>query len=374
MTAHQVQLDTLLVITPLQDDVLALLRDLFPTVLYYATPPFVPYDPAHPIPTEEDYARADAVFGFAIPHNLKSFEQTPRLKLWQGLSAGYSHITDTDYFKSIPNSADVIFASASGIHVSTIGEHVLGTVLMLTHKLHYLAVTLWNDKRWVPHAELGLNFIRELNTLKVGIIGYGHIGRETARLFASCGSEILALTRSGKPTPESGFVIPHTGDPSGALPSSYYSTESRASTLGFFAQCDVVVNTLPDSAATRGFVGREELTAMKGDAIYVNIGRGTTTDQEALIEALEAKPKEGEEAGAAGTLRIGGASLDVTTPEPLPSSSPLYSLPNVVLTPHMSGLSRLYFHRCADVLKANAERVRAGKGALNAFRGRGEDD
>lgn len=135
---------------------------------------------------------------------------------------------------------------------------------------------------------------------------------------------------------------------------------------------------------------------MKASAIYVNIGRGTTTDQEALIEALKAMAGEGEDEHVTGTLRIGGASLEcvrlplsrsmdrrtdpprpsrsVTTPEPLPSSSELYTLPNVVLTPHMSGLSRLYFHRAADVLKQNAARVSAGRGGLNAFRGRGEDD
>ncbi|GAA5899574.1 hypothetical protein JCM8208_000595 [Rhodotorula glutinis] len=374
MTAHQVKLDTLLVITPLAPDVLDLLRSLFAEVIHHATPPFAPYDPAHPIPTADEYARADAIFAFTVPNNLESFDQTPRLKLWQGLSAGYSHLTDTKYFKSIPSESEVIFASASGIHVRTIGEHVLGTVLMLTHKLHYLAVAMHNDKRWVPHAELGNNFIRELSELTVGLAGYGHIARETARLFSSCGAKVVALNRSGKPAPETGFTIPHTGDPSGSIPDQYYSTESRSSTLDFFAACDIVVNTLPDSEATRGFVGREELKAMKGDAIYVNIGRGTTTDQEALVEALEAKAGDGEDEGATGTLRIGGASLDVTTPEPLPSSSPLYTLPNVVLTPHMSGLSKLYFNRCAEVLRQNAARVRAGRGALNAFRGKGEDD
>ena len=223
-------------------------------------------------------------------------------------------------------------------------------------------------------------------------------GRETARLFHSCGSKIYALTRNGQPTPESGYIIHGTGDPSGSLPEQYFATSSRSSTLSFFSACDVVVNTLPDSEHTRGFIGEAELEAMKGDAIYVNIGRGTTTNQEALVKALQAKPKDGEEEGATGTLRIGGASLEcvcppafdatsdrrakrtdpfprsVTTPEPQPSPHPLYTLPNVVLTPHMSGLSRLYGTRCGDLLEKNVQRLRQGKGALNAFRGRGEDD
>ena len=145
----------------------------------------------------------------------------------------------------------------------------------------------------------------------------GHLrfsGRETARLFHSCGSKIYALTRNGQPTPESGYIIHGTGDPSGGLPEQYFATSSRSSTLSFFSACDVVVNTLPDSEHTRGFIGEEELEAMKGDAIYVNIGRGTTTNQEALVKALQAKPKDGEEEGATGTLRIGGASLECVYP------------------------------------------------------------
>ncbi|BGP02979.1 D-isomer specific 2-hydroxyacid dehydrogenase [Rhodotorula toruloides] len=374
MTAHKVELKTVLVYGPLAAPLLDDFRSTFDEVLYYPITPFAPRDESESLPTDDDYARADVLFGFQIPFNLKDWKQTPRLKLFQGCSAGYGHVTDTEYFKSIPEDADVIFASASGIHVSTIGEHVLGTVLMLTHKLAYLNVALHNEQRWVPHKELGGQFIRDLNTLKVGIMGYGHIGRETARLFHSCGSTIYALTRGGTPTPESGYIIKGTGDPTGSLPEQYFSTSSRSSTLSFFSTCDVVVNTLPDSPATRGFVGKEELKAMKGDAIYVNIGRGTTTDQDALVEALQAKKGEDEEESATGTLRIGGASLDVTTPEPLPSPHPLYTLPNVVLTPHMSGLSQLYMNRCVDVLKVNTERLRKGQGALNAFRGRGEDD
>jgi lactate dehydrogenase-like 2-hydroxyacid dehydrogenase len=139
-------------------------------------------------------------------------------------------------------------------------------------------------------------------------------GRETARLFKACGSTVVALNRTGKPAPEKGYILPGCGDPDGSIPSEWYSTQSHSSTLEFFSTCDVVVNTLPSSDATRGFVGREELRAMKGDAIYVNIGRGDTTDQEALIEALQARAGEGEEKGASGTLRIGAAALECVLP------------------------------------------------------------
>lgn len=325
-------------------------------------------------PTSQDLHDAQVIFGLLIPKELKRLDQVPNLKLYQAVSAGYSHITSTDFFKRLPESSPLMFANASGIHVSTIGEHCLATVLMLYHKLHTLAVMLHNEKRWVKTEEIGGNFIRELTTLKIGIISYGHIGRETARLFRSCGSEIIALNRTGAPSPETGYILPGTGDPSGSIPTRYYSTSDRESTLSFFSDADVIINTLPDSEHTKKFVGREELTAMKGDGVYVNIGRGTTTDQDALVEALKGEKGEHEENDATGTLRIGGASLDVTDPEPLPDRHPLYSLPNVVLTPHMSGSSKLYFERAADLLRINVDRIRNGQGVLNSFRGRGEED
>ncbi|GAA5992146.1 hypothetical protein JCM10908_001787 [Rhodotorula pacifica] len=373
MTADKLHFSTALVYGGLPE-VVDPLRSVFDEVIFYGVQHVGPDIEDQPQPTDEELARADVFLGFHMPPKVKDWKQTPRLKLFQGCLAGYAHITDSDYYKSIPTDADVIFASASGIHVSTIGEHVLGTVLMLTHKLNYLNYTLHAEQRWVPRKEIGGLFIRDLPTLSVGIIGYGHIGRETARLFHSCGSKIYALTRNGLPTPESGYIIHGTGDPSGSLPEQYFATSSRCSTLSFLSVCDIVVNTLPDNEHTRGFIGEEELKAMKGDAIYVNIGRGTTTDQEALVKALQAKKGDGEDEGATGTLRIGGASLDVTTPEPLPSPHPLYTLPNVVLTPHMAALSRLYGTRCADLLQTNVQRLKQGKGALNAFRGRGEDE
>ncbi|GAA6010468.1 hypothetical protein JCM10207_001319 [Rhodosporidiobolus poonsookiae] len=113
---------------------------------------------------------------------------------------------------------------------------------------------------------------------------------------------------------------PQDGRPVPCSPDKYFSTSDRQLTLDFFSACDVVVNTLPDSAATRGFVGEEEFKAMKGDGV-------------------------------------------VTDPEPLPTGHVLYMLPNVVLTPHMSGQSRIDHANTASVLAVNVERVYKGKSA-----------
>lgn len=135
-----------------------------------------------------------------------------------------------------------------------------------------------------------------------------------------------------------------------------------------------MVNTLPSSSGTIGFMGEEQFRAMKNDALFINIGRGDTVVTDALVRALSAPAIVGEAADMVGALRIGGASLDVTDPEPLSPHHVLFTLPNTIITPHMSGLSKTYFVRAVDLLLQNVERLRAGKGALNAVRGRGEND
>ncbi|GJN93187.1 hypothetical protein Rhopal_006234-T1 [Rhodotorula paludigena] len=366
--------DTALVLWPVTPiSVLDKLRDVFRTVSFFPVQgPAAAPDAAQP--SMDDYARADAIFAFSMPPELTHPDQTPRLKLFQCCSSGVSHLEGTDFFKAAQaERRDIAWANASGIQTTTIAEHVLGTVLMLTHKLAFLHLAAQNEQRWVPHAELGGNFIRELNTLVVGVIGYGNIGRETARLFRGCGATVVALTRHGVPQPATGYSLPSTGDPDGTVPSAYYSSTSREARHAFFGACDVVVNTLPESERTIGTMETDEFTAMKGDAIYVNVGRGTTTDQEALVRALTAQPQEGEERSATGTLRIGAASLDVVNPEPLPSSSPLYTLPNVILTPHMSALSAQYWSRAIGVLRTNVERLGRGEEGVNVFAGPGRE-
>lgn len=81
-------------------------------------------------PSPDDLEQADVIFGLTIPKNLKSIDQVPNLKLYQAVSAGFSHISSTDFFAGLPESEPLMFANASGIHVSTIGEHCLATVLM----------------------------------------------------------------------------------------------------------------------------------------------------------------------------------------------------------------------------------------------------
>lgn len=194
------------------------------------------------------------------------------------------------------------------------------------------------------------------------------------------GMRVTCATRTGHPTPINGYLLPHTGDPEGKIPSKWYTTTDHASSLReFYATADVVVNSLPSTDETRRFVGEEAFRAMRDDAVFVNIGRGDTVDQEIMIRALEAGLQSAsaddnrQPEGKQGNLCIAAASLDVTSPEPLPSDSKLWRLTNVLLTPHMSGGSELYWYRVTDLASINVKRVlEEGKGGLNAVRGKGE--
>lgn len=116
MTADKLHLSTVLVYGHLPE-VIDSLQSIFDQVIFYDVQQFASDIEDQPQPTDEELARADVFLGFHMPPRVKDWKQTPRLKLFQGCSAGYTHITDSDYYKSIPKDADVIFASASGIHV-----------------------------------------------------------------------------------------------------------------------------------------------------------------------------------------------------------------------------------------------------------------
>lgn len=130
-----------------------------------------------------------------------------------------------------------------------------------------------------------------------------------------------------------------------------YTPDQLHSLLG---QCDYVVLSVPLTRETEKMIGEAELRAMRANAYLVNIARGGVVDEQALIRAL----KEGW---------IAGAGLDVTEEEPLPADSPLYAMPNVILTPHISGASVYYDQRLAALFAENLRRYRAGEMLLNLY-------
>jgi phosphoglycerate dehydrogenase-like enzyme len=172
--------------------------------------------------------------------------------------------------------------------------------------------------------------------------------------------EVYAYTHSPKPTPESrvdtsGYRVPGTGDPEGTIPERWFS----GSVDEFLAQdLDVLVVAVPLREATRGLIGKSQFDILgRGTrkTFLSNIARGPIVDTHALVEALEK-----------GT--ISGAALDVTDPEPLPRGHPLWTAPNVFISPHIAWQSTNVFTRVLDILFANLERLEKGEPMLNPIK------
>ena len=177
---------------------------------------------------------------------------------------------------------------------------------------------------------------------RLGVLGYGAIGRQVARLASAQGYDVIAFTATPKKTPESrkdwGYIVPRTGDPDGSIPSAWYSGLDKASLHEFLAQdIDVLLVSVPLTPETTHLLAEKEFEILeKRNAFIVNVARGKVLQQDDLIKAL----KKYTESGGTGTAREGnnglrGAALDVTDPEPLPADSELWDLKNAVVTPHI---------------------------------------
>ncbi|KAF2972398.1 hypothetical protein GQX73_g1075 [Xylaria multiplex] len=192
------------------------------------------------------------------------------------------------------------------------------------------------------------------NGVAGGILGYGSIGRQVARVATAMGMEVYAYTNRPRPTPESrrdhSWHPPGLGDPEGTLPARWFSGTGTAEVNEFLSSgLDLLVVAVPLTPETRGMLGAAQFKLLAGKKTYVsNIGRGPTIVTEDLITALDE-----------GWIR--GVALDVTDPEPLPRDHPLWRKKNVIITPHVSGDSESYFDRLLAILDINLERLSEGK-------------
>ncbi|KAI5476091.1 2-hydroxyacid dehydrogenase [Pseudohyphozyma bogoriensis] len=338
------------------------------------------------LPPPEVYAEADAILAFVMPTNLTHISQTPRLKLWQVFGSGTNMVTQTEFWRSIPSEHPLVLSNIAGTHAVTIGEHVLMTSVrapaafleatpahtFLTQLMHFhkmwRCIEASRRGHWAGPTELDGLFIKEIRGLTVGIITYGNIAREISRLFNALGAKVIVCTRDGKAKPVTGFQVEGTGDPDASIPEQWFTTK-KEDLHKFLGVSDIVVDMMPSSPATNKFIGRAELEAMKDTALFVNCGRGDTVDTEALVEALSSKAPA---TGAPGTFAIGGASLDVTDPEPLPEGHVLFTMDNVIVTPHCSWASENIYQRVMDLLVENKSLVEQGKEALNSLRTAGK--
>ena len=275
--------------------------------------------------------------------NLPPLNSAPNLRWIQFHSAGVDHVADSDLWNS-----DIEITTASGIHAPNMGQYVMAQILAWANRtptwLTYQRRSEWPKNRW------DIFLPDELRGRTLGILGYGSIGREVARLAKAFGLTVLAIKRDARHIQDLGYIVPGTGDPDGAMVDRIYPS---AATYSMIRECDYVVVTLPSTEATHSMVDEELLKTMKPSAFLVNVGRGAVVDEAALVKAL----KNGW---------IAGAGLDVFETEPLPASSPLWALDNVILTPHISGFTASYDERAVRLFCTNLSRYLADEPLFNA--------
>ena len=276
---------------------------------------------------------------------LPSLEQAPNLK-WIQL-----HFAGNDRLMSEPilRQEGIITTTLSGAHTPQMGEYVLMMLLALGHKLPDMLVS--KEKADWPRDRFERFLPVELRGSTVGIVGYGSIGRAVARVLQPFDVTILASKWNAMQPQDSGYSQEGLSDPAGDLPRRIYPFQAIKSML---QECDFLVVAVPLTPETQGLIGGEELAALKPGAFLVDVSRGGVIDHIALIRALKDK-------------RIAGAALDVFPEEPLPKDSPLWKLPNVIISPHISGNSPFYDQRAIALFTENLRRYLAGEPLHNQF-------
>lgn len=299
--------------------------------------------PVHSLKEIPDNLWQEVEILYSFAGTFPSPEQVPLLRWVQLYSAGANRILDQPLFHT-----SVIFTTASGVHASNIAEYVLMVILDWFH--HFPLLQQWQQRgQWPPASERASLFMAdELRGKTIGIVGYGSIGRQVARLASAFGMRVLAM-QHGSDHRDRGFQFPGIGDLEGTIPERYYTPDQLHEML---SQSDVVVIAVPMTPQTRGMFDAAAFRAMRPTAFLVNIARGGIIDEGALIDALEEK-------------QIAGAALDVFQQEPLPSTSPLWHLPNVFISPHITGLTPQYNERVLMIFYENLRRYLAGEPLLN---------
>ncbi len=257
----------------------------------------------------------------------KSFDFDPgkakNLKWVHVFSAGVNTMPE-----SILNS-DVLVTNSSGVHPIPISEHVLALMLMFARQIVKTYRIQIEDKKWIrDYSRFG---VFELAGKTAAVVGLGRIGRRIAKLCKALDMKVLAIVRHPNRQEENVDGL--------------YGIEKLDDVL---QKSDFVINALPGTNNTKGLFNLEKFKLMGDKSYFINIGRGFTAKEEDLIKALE----DGI---------IAGAGLDVFEEEPLSESSPLWSMKNVIITPHYSGWTPKYMERVFGIFALNLQAYLRGE-------------
>jgi len=266
----------------------------------------------------------DVIFaGLFTPAMLRA---ATRLRWVHSFSAGIDRHLFPEFVES-----PILLTNSSGLHPTQVSEHVLGLMIAFTRRLHEF-IRLQAERRWAPPP---IDELHELAGATLGVIGLGDIGSETARRAKCFGMRTIAVDKLLYQAP------PYVEE---LLP------PERLKEL--LQRSDFVVIAVPLTPETRGMIGGNELKAMKQTAYLINIARGGIVQEAALIQAL----REGW---------IAGAGLDVFEQEPLPASSELWTMPNVIITPHIAGAKAGLRKQWVTLFNENLRRFREDRPLIN---------
>lgn len=265
------------------------------------------------LPVDELLMNAEVLVACRIPDDL--LRRAPRLKWIQFTSAGTDHV-----WKPYLNEGTVAVTNARGAHGPGIAEFVVSGLLYFARDLSRLTRNM--------QGQVYESYIAsELNGRTVAIVGFGVIGKAIGSVLRALGMHVIGFTRS----------------PPAADDDSANEIVELSKLTSILPRADVLISCLPLDQSTVHFFNEAVLTALKPSAIFVNVGRGRTVDEQVLVDLLRSG-------------RIKAAVLDVFEQEPLPVGSPLWRMPNVLLSPHMAGDTTGYYTRIVDIFADNLGR------------------
>jgi phosphoglycerate dehydrogenase-like enzyme len=278
-------------------------------------------------PVTEEIADADIAISWSLRG--ERINAAKRLR-WIHSTAAAVHQLMTPELRA----SDIVVTNARDVHGPVVAEHAIALAFALAKRLpqavRYQLQKLWaQNDLWSAQPRP-----RELNGATMTIVGLGAIGTPLARLAKSLGMRVVGVREH----PERGSEVADTVNGFEAL--------DQALSAG-----DFVVLAAPVTPKTRHLMNAERLAQLKPDAYLINVGRGVLIDEAALVDALRAKA-------------FGGAALDVATEEPLPPESPLWEMENVLITPHIAGLTEKMWERHYEHYTRNLRRFLAGDALL----------
>jgi phosphoglycerate dehydrogenase-like enzyme len=311
------------------DALLAPLRERFPDLEIVVQPYLGQF--GRYLPDSEDeltddaravWARAHGTLALDVPGPVA--EVAPNLRWVQAIGAGIDHLDGA----RVPDH--VTITNAAGVAAAPIAEFVFARLLQVWKRLPEIDAQQL-DRRWAP------KFGRTVEGLTLGVIGLGAIGTEVAVRGRAFGMTVIGTRRSYRPGQEHDAV---------------HELRGTADLHDVLARCDAVVVSAPGTPETENLFDTAAFAAMKPGALFCNVGRGSLVDEAALVSALESG-------------HLGAALLDVTREEPLPSDDPLWSAPNVHISPHCSAAQDRYTEKLLALFADNLDRYTRGEPLRN---------